>query len=286
MRVPVPFVAPSVPVPLSPLIRADVALSDLDPQAWNRLAAGQPLLSHQFFAALHETGCASRRTGWTPRFVTAWDGNALVGALPLYAKSHSYGEYVFDWGWADAYRRYGRRYYPKLVCAVPFTPVPGPRILASDPVTRMALLDRARAQVAEGTYSSLHVLFVDDDQVGEGAAAGMIVRRGLQFHWRNAGYRDFADFLASFSHDKRKKVKQERRKLDEAGVTFVRKRGPDITAADWRFFYGCYERTYRAHHSTPYLSRAFFQRIGTALADHLLLVMGMRDGQPLCAALD
>jgi predicted N-acyltransferase len=203
----------------------------------------------------------------------------------LYAKTHSYGEYVFDWGWADAYRRYGRRYYPKLVCAIPFTPVPGPRLLAPDAATRLALLERARSLLDQG-YSSLHVLFLDEAQALEAAHARLIGRRGLQFHWTNAGYRDFADFLATFSHDKRKKVKQERRKLAEAGVHFERKVGADITPADWRFFHACYERTYRAHHSTPYLSRAFFERIGATLAPHVMLVMGYRAGERLCAALD
>jgi predicted N-acyltransferase len=159
-------------------------------------------------------------------------------------------------------------------------------VLAPDAPTRAALLDHARGLVAGGDYSSLHVLFVDDAQAAEGAAAGMIVRRGLQFHWNNPGYASFDDFLATFNHEKRKKVKQERRKLREAGVTFVRKVGRDITAADWRFFYGCYERTYRAHHSTPYLSRTFFQRIGETLAPRLMLVMGHRAGHPVCAALD
>src|SRR4051812_29540866 len=281
MRVPVPFVAPSVPVPLSPLIRADVALSDLDPQAWNRLAAGQPLLSHQFFAALHETGCASRRTGWTPRFVTAWDGSALVGALPLYAKSHSYGEYVFDWGWADAYRRYGRRYYPKLVAAIPFTPVPGPRMLAQQALTRRAMLDHALELVAEGPYSSLHVLFLDEEQAAETRSARMIEREGVQFHWQNQGYRDFADFLGAMSHVKRKKIRQERRKLAETGIRFERKSGRDITRSDWAFFYRCYEHTYASHHSTPYLSLEFFTRIGESLADHTLMVIGSVDDEPV-----
>src|SRR5690349_7353343 len=215
MRVPVPFKAPGMPVPASPVIRDDVPFNAIAPGQWNALTQGQPLLSHAFFAALHETGCAAPDTGWLPRFLTAWRGTELAGALPLYAKSHSYGEYVFDWGWADAYRRYGRRYYPKLVADIPLTPVPGPRVLAGDAATRLALLDRARSLVGEGRYSSLHVLFPDDDQVAEGAAAGMIVRRGLQFHWRNTGYRDFDDFLSTFSHDKRKKVRQERRKLQE-----------------------------------------------------------------------
>ncbi len=286
MRAPVSFKPPGMPVPVAPVVRDDVQLDALPPECWNELAGSQPLLSHAFFTALHDTGCATVATGWQPRFLTAWRAGTLVGALPLYAKMHSYGEYVFDWGWADAYRRHGRRYYPKLVAAVPFTPVPGPRLLAPDAVTRHALLDRARAAVAGGEYSSLHVLFTDEPGASEGAAAGMVVRRGLQFHWTNPGYADFADFLAAFSHDKRKKVNQERRKLAEAGVTFVRKCGDEITPADWRFFHACYERTYRAHHSTPYLSAAFFRRIGRTLAQHLMMVVGMRAGAPICAALD
>ncbi|HEX6138390.1 MAG TPA: GNAT family N-acetyltransferase [Casimicrobiaceae bacterium] len=270
---------------VSPLVRDDVPLAAIEPAQWDRLAGNAPLLSHAYFSALHETGCASRETGWYPRFLTAWDRGTLIGAMPLYAKTHSYGEYVFDWGWADAYRRYGRRYYPKLVVAVPFTPVPGPRLLAPDATTRRALLERALADLQRG-HSSLHVLFVDETQARDGAAAGMLARSGLQFHWRNRGYGDFADFLAAFNHDKRKKIRQERRRLAEAGVTFVRKVGAEITPSDRAFFFECYERTYRAHHSTPYLSLDFFDRIGATLAPHLLLVLGYRRGRALCAALD
>lgn len=284
MHAPVPYSKPRPPVAVSPLIRDDVPLSAIDPSEWNRLAP-QPLLSHEYFSALHRTRCAARETGWQPRFLTAWDQSRLIGAMPLYAKTHSYGEYVFDWGWADAYRRYGRRYYPKLVAAIPFTPVPGPRLLADDATTRRALLDRALGELRHG-YSSLHVLFTDEAQAREGAAAGMLTRDGLQFHWRNQGYRDFADFLAAFNHDKRKKIKQERRRLAEAGVTFVRKTGADIGASDRAFFFECYERTYRAHHSTPYLSLDFFDAIGDTLGEHLLLVLGYRNGRRLCAALD
>jgi predicted N-acyltransferase len=285
MHAPVPYSRPRPPVAVSPLIRDDVPLSAIDAAQWDRLAEHSPLLSHAYFSALHESRCASGETGWEPRFLTAWERAALIGAMPLYAKNHSYGEYVFDWGWADAYRRYGRRYYPKLVAAIPFTPVPGARLLAPDAATRRALLERALGEVRRG-YSSLHVLFVDEAQALEGSAAGMLTRDGVQFHWRNRGYRDFADFLAAFNHDKRKKVRQERRRLAEAGVTFVRKIGAQITAADRAFFFDCYERTYRTHHSTPYLSLDFFERIGATLADHLLLVLGYRGGRRLCAALD
>ncbi len=285
MHVPVPRSPSQSPVSASALIRDDVDLAAIPAADWDRVAGATPLLSHAYFSALHASGCASPATGWTPRFVTAWNRQELVGAMPLYAKAHSYGEYVFDWGWADAYRRHGRRYYPKLLAAIPFTPVPGPRTLAPDPATRRALLGHARSELGRG-YSSLHVLFTEEDQTREGVAAGMLERDGVQFHWRNEGFRDFADFLAAFNHDKRKKIRQERRRLASSGVTFTRKQGRDITASDWAFFFECYERTYAAHHSTPYLTLEFFERIGVALPDNLLLVVGARDGRPLCTALD
>jgi predicted N-acyltransferase len=285
MSLPAPY-SSTLPAARAPLVRDDVGLDAIAPAAWDELASGHPFLSHAFFSALHDTGCASPQTGWRPRFVTAWQGRTLVGAMPLYVKAHSYGEYVFDWSWADAYRRYGRRYYPKLVCAVPFTPVPGPRLLTHDPSIRRSLLEHAQKLVATGEYSSLHVLFPEGPDLATGEQAGMIVRHGMQFHWDNVAYRDFDDYLASFSHDKRKKVRQERRKLEASGVHFVRKTGAEITDADWSFFFSCYRRTYRLHHSTPYLSLALFQRIGETLCDHMLLAVGLRDGRPICAALD
>jgi uncharacterized protein len=280
--------ASPVPAPgsTSIVVHENLVLDRIDAVHWNTLAHRQPLLSHAFLSALHDTGCATRSTGWQPRYLGAWSGDRLVGALPLYLKTHSYGEYVFDWGWADAYRRYGRRYYPKLVVAVPFTPVTGPRLLADDVAVKQALLAAARAIVSRGEASSLHLLFLDEADATLCRVASMIARTGVQFHWTQAGYRDFADFLASFSHDKRKKVKQDRRKVAEAGVTFVRKTGREITARDWAFFYRCYAATYRAHHSTPYLTPEFFERIAHTMPEHLLLVLGQRSGRLLCAALD
>jgi hypothetical protein len=272
--------------PLPTLLRDDVPLESIDASVWDALARGGPLLSHRFLCALHATGCASPSTGWRPRYLTAWSDGGLVGAMPLYEKAHSYGEYVFDWGWADAYRRHGRRYYPKLVAAIPFTPVPGPRLLARDGAARQALLDAALRIVAAGEASSLHVLFVEGDDVATCEGAGLISRTGVQFHWHNPGYRDFDDFLSRFSHDKRKKVKQDRRKVREAGVAFRRVVGRDIEGEDLAFFFRCYEATYRAHGSTPYLTRAFFDRIAAAMPEHLLLVIGERDGRRVCAALD
>ena len=278
----VPAAVPSLPI----RVRDDVPLEAIDAARWDALAGGTPLLAHRFLTALHETGCASRQTGWCPRYLTAWAGDELAGALPLYEKSHSYGEYVFDWGWADAYRRYGRRYYPKLVAAIPFTPVPGPRLMGHAPGVKAALLDAAQAIVARGEASSLHVLFVDDDDLAACRDAGMISRTGVQFHWHNDGYRDFDDFLARFAHDKRKKVKQDRRRVREAGITFRRVVGHELAHGDIAFFHRCYEATYRAHHSTPYLTRAFFERIAATMPEHLLLVVGAHDGQDVCAALD
>jgi predicted N-acyltransferase len=285
MRAPTPHSVSPAPAAAAPRIRDDVALDAIDAGAWDSLAGGHPFLLHAFLSALHDSGCASASTGWTPRYLTAWRGDALVGALPLYQKAHSYGEYVFDWGWADAYRRHGRRYYPKLVAAVPFTPVTGPRVLG-DAATRRALVEAAVAQVEHGRVSSLHVLFVPADAAAELEREGLILRRGVQFHWRNAGWRDFDDFLAAFSHDKRKKIRQDRRKLAERGVAFERKLGTALTADDWAFFHRCYVATYRAHQSTPYLTLDAFARIGTALGDRVVMVIGSRGGERIAAALD
>lgn len=288
MHAPVPFVAPPLPVPAPPHVRDDIPLAQIDPAAWDALPgeSAQPFLTHAFLTALHATGCATPRTGWTERYLTAWSGTRLVGAMPLYAKTHSYGEYVFDWGWAEAYRRHGRTYYPKLVGAIPFTPVTGPRLLTNDAGVRRALLGHALRLVGGGEYSSLHVLFLTADEMRDAQPLALTVRAGVQFHWTNESYGNFDDFLAAFSHDKRKKVKQERRKLAGAGVGFERRRGADITDDDWAFFHRCYTATYRAHHSTPYLSEAFFRRIGQALPDNVVLVVGHRNGERVCAALD
>jgi predicted N-acyltransferase len=262
------------------------SLRGIPAASWDRLVGNQPLLSHAFLHALHESGCAAPEHGWAPRYLTAWNGGELVGAMPLYLKAHSYGEYVFDWAWADAYRRHGRRYYPKLVAAIPFTPVTGPRLIAADAATRARLLAGALACVADDGLSSLHVLFPDASEAEECAAAGMMLRNSVQFHWTNPGYRDFADFLSTLNHGKRANIRQERRKLASAGITFARCTGSAITDSHWRFFYRCYADTYRLHHSTPYLSLDFFERIGREMPGHVLMVLGMEHGQPVCAALD
>jgi len=204
--------------------------------------------------------------------------------MPLFVKSHSRGEYVFDWAWADAYARAGLAYYPKLLGAVPFTPVRGPRLLAADDAAREALARAALAAARE--FSSLHVLFAPPQEAALLERQGMLLRRTVQFHWTNEGYADFEEFLARLSHQRRKNIRQERRRVRDAGVTFRWLEGAAIGARDWEFFYRCYARTYAAHGNRPYLSLEFFQRIGAAMPENLLLVIAERGAGPIAAALD
>ena len=265
-------------------IRILDSLAGVGPQDWNAFAAGHPFLRHEFLHALHETGCASERSGWLPQFITLWRRGEFAGAMPLYVKGHSYGEYVFDWAWADAYHRSGLKYYPKLLSAVPFSPVTGPRLLAADAAARAHLIGAALGIARQ--VSSLHVLFPTASEASELATAGMLLRRNVQFHWNNHGYPDFDAFLAELSSAKRKKIRRERRRVAEAGVTFRRLVGDEIRDEDWQFFAHCYEGTYRAHGSSPYLNLAFFRRIGATMPAHLLLVVAKLDGRPLASALN
>ena len=262
------------------------SIAALDADAWNALAGAQPFVRHEFLAALEATGCASRRSGWQPCHLALRDGGRLAGAVPLYLKTHSRGEYVFDFAWADAFERHGLAYYPKLVAAVPFTPVAGPRLLAADAAARAALAHGLAGLPAQLDVSSLHVLFPDDASRDALRDAGFMLREGVQFHWRNAGYADFDAFLAALSHDKRKKIRQERRRVRDAGITFERRGGADVDDALLAFFFRCYEETYRLHGASPYLTFDFFRRLRDALPDALLLVVARRAGVPLAAALD
>jgi len=258
----------------------------VDAGAWNRLAGDDPFLSHEFFSALHETGCASPGAGWTPQFLLLESNGALAGAMPLYLKTHSYGEYVFDWAWADAYHRHGIAYYPKLVSAVPFTPVTGRRLLASTDDDRDLLIDAALELARQMRASSLHCLFAMREEIDRMVARGMMPRTTVQFHWANRGFASFDEFLSGFSHDKRKKVRQERRKVRDAGVRFRWLEGGDIGEREWAFFNRCYRQTYREHHSTPYLNLEFFQRVGRALPGRFVLIVAERDGTPIAASLN
>jgi uncharacterized protein len=261
------------------------SLADVAPEDWNRLAGHDPFLQHAFLHALHETGCACPETGWAPQYLLLYDRDTLAGAMPLYLKSHSYGEYVFDWAWADAYHRHGLEYYPKLLAAVPFTPVVGARLLAHEPEHRDLLAAGALELAKQTQTGSLHVLFPAEADLECLRRHGFMLRQGRQFHWRNEGYADFDGFLARLSHDKRKKIRQERRKVRESGISFRWLEGNAISEENWSFFARCYRQTYREHHSSPYLNLEFFRRIGAAMPENLVLIVAHRENRAIAASL-
>ncbi|MBC7994755.1 MAG: N-acetyltransferase [Rhizobacter sp.] len=266
--------------------------AQVDAAQWNALLEAQPsstpFMRHEYLLAMHESGSAVDASGWEPQFLVMFEAAQLIGACPLYLKAHSYGEYVFDWAWADAYQRHGLRYYPKLLSAVPFTPVPGPRLLARDASARIALLEAMKQFALQAKFSSAHLLFLDEADQHAARSAGWMMRSTVQFHWVNRTpepYADFAEFLASLQREKRKKIQQERRRVSDAGVSFTALQGAQISEADWDFFYRCYTLTYRAHHSSPYLTRDFFARMAGTMADHWLLFIAWKDGQRVAASL-
>ena len=247
---------------------------------WNALLAAQssdgaltPFMRHEYLAAMHQSGSATPKTGWTPRFVTLWRGDTLAAGCALYLKDHSYGEYVFDHAWANAYHQHGLPYYPKALIAPPFTPVPGPRLLARNAAERLLLVEALIAWCEEEKLSSLHLLFTSENDVKACEEAGMLFRHTVQFHWTNTEtrYTSFDDFLMSLAQEKRKKIRQERRKVLDAGITFRWALGEDIINSDWDFFYQCYERTYYEHGNAPYLSRDFFQRMQDTMPENWLM---------------
>jgi len=267
-------------------IEVCTSIGGISPPEWNALADGDPFLRHEFLHTLHASGCASTETGWTPQYLILREDGALRAAMPLYLKNHSYGEYVFDWAWADAYQRHGLDYYPKLLDAIPFTPVGGRRLLTADDGQRDLLL-KAALQLARDTgVSSLHVLFPPAEEAAAMQEAGMMLRQGVQFHWTNAGHADFESFLASLNQVKRKKIRQERRRVRDAGISFEWVDGVAITDAQWVFFNRCYRETYRLHHSTPYLSLDFFREIGRRMPENIVLMLARREGKPIAASMN
>ncbi|MCO5337241.1 GNAT family N-acetyltransferase [Delftia tsuruhatensis] len=270
------------------------SVQQLDAQAWNALLASQaaptPFMRHEYLSALESSGSAVPQTGWAARVVTLWQGGELVAACPVYAKAHSYGEYVFDFAWARAYAQHGLDYYPKGVLAVPFTPVPGSRLLARTPLLRAALVRAVREWAQAQQLSSLHLLFSDAEDLAACDADGWMQRSTVQFHWSNqnaggAGHRDFDHFLSTLNQEKRKKIRQERRKVHEAGVRFRAVHGPDMSSQDWAFFYRCHERTYLEHGNAPYLQPAFFEAMAHQMPENWLMFVAERDGQPMACSL-
>lgn len=267
------------------------SIAQIEARRWNALAGGaQPFLRHEFLLALEESGCAAARTGWQPEHLVVEDSaGELAGAMPLFRKAHSRGEFVFDFSWAGAYAQHGLRYYPKLLTAVPFTPVSGPRLLLNpqaDAKAMTQILIRAALEHARSErLSSWHVLFPTQDTAADLDRAGLILRRDCQFHWYNRGYDSFEGFLATFTAEKRKKAKRERRRVAEAGIEFDTLHGGDLTPSLWRTVYGFYADTFHRHGHEPYLNLDFFKRIAAAMPNELMLKVARMGNEPIAVAI-
>ena len=262
----------------------------IDARSWNDLAGDSPFLRHEFLAALEHSGCVGPATTWQPHHLLVRDAaGVLIGALPLYIKYDSSGEFVFDWGWAHAYEQAGLAYYPKLVSTVPFTPATGRRLLIADEAdvktVTECLIAGARALCDELRASSLHVLFPTADEQARLSEAGLHCRKGYQFHWNNSGYSSFDEFLATFSSAKRKKARRERRRIAEAGIQFERLRGNELTDAEWDTVFEYYSRTFLRRGRLPYLNRAFFAELSQTIPANLLVVLARYETKPIASAI-
>lgn len=272
-------------------VRMIESLGEVERGAWDRLANPpgapfDPFITWDFLQALEQSGCVSEETGWAPRHLVAEGADGeMVGALPLYLKSHSYGEYVFDHAWANALERAGGQYYPKLLTMVPFTPVTGRRILSADDEARSALVEAAPSLAREWGLSSWHVLFPDERDAKTLHGGGLAARSDIQFIWHNRGYGSYDDFLADLASRKRKGLKKEREAAN-AGVEIVALTGDALTTEHWDVFFACYQDTGARKWGTPYLNRAFFQLIHERMADHVWMVMARREGRWIAAALN
>lgn len=266
------------------------SFSKITESEWNALLQLQgkptPFVSYRFLQALESCACTAEETGWQPLPITVRDNQGhLLAAAPMYAKSHSYGEYVFDWAWADAYARAGLRYYPKLLIASPFSPIPGARLLTRDATAQTQLIKAITDQVVATGVSSAHVLFADGPEIESLRQAGWLIRENVQFQWFNRGYKCFEDYLTALTQPKRKKIKAERRKVREAGVQTQIRSGANISEADWEFFYRCYASTYRDHHSTPYLSLKLFLTLAAQMPEIFVMCLAIRNNTPIASAL-
>ncbi|HEY1991992.1 MAG TPA: GNAT family N-acetyltransferase [Gammaproteobacteria bacterium] len=266
------------------------SIDDISPAEWDSLAAENPFLRHAFLAALEHSGSACAETGWLPVHVSCRDDqDRLIGALPLYLKSHSYGEFVFDWAWADAYQRHGLRYYPKLVSAVPFSPVPGARLLSAPRADRTAviaaLMGHTRLLADQFKASSIHCLFPSEAELPDWTEAGFLTRRDTQFHWHNRGYLDFEDFLREFTAEKRKKVHRERRRIAEAGIEMRMLAGGELDASLMAALYRFYLATYEKRGRTAYLTQAFFEELRRTMPEALRVCFAFLGKEPVAAAI-
>ena len=268
------------------------SIAEVGAAEWNALvgSSAQPFLRHEFLLSLEESGCTTAKTGWAPEHLIARDAaGRLVGAVPLYRKSHSRGEFVFDFSWANAYAQHGLKYYPKLLSAVPFTPVSGPRLLVDPTVEaqsmRAALIRAVREHARDQRLSSWHVLFPTDPELTALTQGGLIPRRDCQFHWFNRGYESFEAFLATFTAEKRKKAKRERRRVAEAGIVFDTRSGADMDDALWHTVYEFYADTFYRHGHEPYLNLKFFKLVGSAMPERLMLKIARQGATPIALAI-
>ncbi len=265
------------------------AISDIDSQQWNAISGHDyPFTRHAFLAALELSGSVSQTQGWQPHNLTAYDGQRLIAVMPLYIKSHSYGEYIFDWAWADAYHRHGLEYYPKLLAAIPFTPATGPRLCIADEVDSLAIRNAVSNELISHCQdieaSSVHLLFPEQDQL---LNIPFMPRSSVQFHWFNQGFKSFDDFLATFKSRKRKNLNKERLQVANQGVTLKRLTGCDIDQHSWQQFYHFYQLTYakRSGHG-GYLTEDFFNRIAQTMKDNIMLVLAIKDERIIAGALN
>ena len=267
------------------------SLSEISAADWNALLTpdASPFLKHEFLSALEETICVGRNTGWQVAHLALYRSAQLIGAMPLYLKQHSYGEFVFDWSWAQAYEQQGMQYYPKALCAIPFTPVQGSRILFS-PTEDVAQIQRQliaglKTLVVQNHLSSAHILFPLGEQTQAMVDQGFMLRDSVQFHWHNQNFINFEQFLAALTMKRRKNIRQERDKVSREGISFRHVPGQLANDEDWAFFYRCYENTYIEHHSSPYLNQDFFRLIGKRMPENLHLILAQRGDLPIAASL-
>ena len=274
-------------------IRILESLSQISARQWNALVrANYPFLRYEFLRALEQHDCLGERTGWFPHHLICSDETGrMLGALPLYLKDNSYGEFVFDWGWADAYQRHGLAYYPKLVCAIPFTPATGPRVLVSSDTevnpqaVSKALITAALNEAERLDCSSLHCLFAEQDDLKHFDKQGFMSRVGCHFHWHNAGYGDFADFLGALSAKKRKNIKRERRLVGDAGLTLQTLSGAQASESQWHNFYQFYQNTFHERGRYPPLTKAFFLGLAETMGEQIVLALARNGNEDVAGAI-
>ena len=265
------------------LARIAGGVAGLNGHAWDRLTDGDPFVGHAFLSALEDSGSVGSGTGWTPAPILIEDDSShLIAAAPAYLKTHSQGEYVFDHGWAEAWQQAGGDYYPKLQVAVPFTPVPGARLLGSKPQQLLAAIE---AVTVQNQLSSAHITFIDNAGAVECERRNWLTRDGIQYHWFNRGYATFEDFLAALTSRRRKTIRKERAAARES-IEFRQLRGPEILPADWDAMWAFYQDTGSRKWGRPYLTRSFFDLVGERMGDRLLLFLACRDGRPIAGALN